>query len=84
VAAGDARDDGGGLGEALRVELRQHRRTETGIQQEMKLAGWKVEIATSLKARTIATNRWLAAVLNMGGLYHVSRLVSAKQKSKQP
>ncbi len=54
--------------EALRVELRQHRRTETDIQQEMKSAGWKVEIATSLKARTIATNRWLAAALNMGGL----------------
>jgi len=63
--------------------LRQHRRTETDIQQEMKSAGWKVEIATSLKARTTATNRWLAAALNMGGLHQVSRLVSAKQKSKQ-
>jgi len=69
--------------EALRGELRQHRRTETDIQQEMKSAGWKVEIATSLKARTTATNRWLAAALNMGGLHQVSRLVCAKQKSKQ-
>ncbi len=60
--------------------LRKHRRAESELAVGPKSAEWKVELAATLKARTTATNRWLADALHMGGLYQVSRLVSAWQK----
>jgi hypothetical protein len=34
-------------------------------------------LATAMKTRTTATNRWLGETLNIGGLHEVSRQVSA-------
>ncbi len=66
--------------EELTRLLRRHRRAREEIAQERKSATWKAGIATALKARTTATNRWIGAVLNMGGLHSVSRQVSAWQQ----
>ena len=66
--------------EELLKRLRQRRRGEAELATSSKSAEWKVALAAELKTRTTATNRWLAAALNMGGLYQVSRLISAWQK----
>ena len=66
--------------EELTKLLRQQRRTPENIAKEKKSAEWKTAIAATLKARTTATNRWIGAALNMGGLHEVSRKVSAWQR----
>ena len=66
--------------EELSKLLRRRRRGGTELATSRKSAEWKVALAAELKARTTATNRWLAEALHMGGLYQVSRLVSAWQK----
>ena len=45
------------------------------LAKDQKSADWKVAIAAALKRRTTATNRWLGAALNMGGLHEVSRQI---------
>jgi putative transposase len=58
----------------LRSKLR---RTPEDLLEEKKSVIWKAALASAMKARTTATNRWLGTALNMGGLHEVSRLVSA-------
>jgi len=60
------------------------RRKQVDFTTEPKSATWKVAIAAAMKARTTATNRWLAEALNMGGLHEVSRRVSAWQREPDP
>ncbi len=47
------------------------------LAREGKSAGWKLAIAAALKAKTTVTNRWLGEHLRLGGLFEVSRKVSA-------
>lgn len=64
--------------------LRKLRRNPADLAKESKSAGWKVALAAALKTRTTATNRWLGAALNMGGLHEVSRQVSAWHRQPDP
>jgi hypothetical protein len=66
--------------EELSRLLGRLRRKATDVGQEPKSAPWKVAIAAAMKARTTATNRWLAEALNMGGLHEVSRRVGIWQR----
>jgi REP element-mobilizing transposase RayT len=65
--------------EELSRLLGRLRRKAGDVAQEPKSSPWKVATAAAMKARTTATNRWLAEALNMGGLHEVSRRVSAWQ-----
>lgn len=47
-----------------------------GHAANVKSADWKVAIATYMKDVTTASNRWLAAHLEMGSLFTVSRLTA--------
>lgn len=59
----------------LNVLLSRLKRQPADLLKDRKSACWKVAVAAAMKARTTATNRWLATALNMGGLHEVSRLV---------
>lgn len=47
------------------------------LKREGKSVPWKLALAAAMKARTVATNRWLSEQLHMGNLHEVSRKVSA-------
>jgi REP element-mobilizing transposase RayT len=70
--------------EELTALLRRLRRPPADLAKENRSAGWKVAIAAAMKARTTATNRWLGAALQMGGLHEVSRQVSAWHRRPDP
>ena len=57
--------------------LRRLKRTPQDLVDAPKSAEWKRAIATVMKAKTTATNRWLGETLHMGSLHEVSRQVSA-------
>lgn len=63
--------------ETLLRLLRKLRRTEAELAIAGKSVRWKLALAATMKERTTATNRWLAATLHMGNLHEVSRKVSA-------
>lgn len=50
---------------------------EKDLRSQPKSAPWKVALAAEMKARTTATNSWLARALHMGSPFRVSRLTSA-------
>ncbi len=82
LAQGDR--DAQQAGEALQQRLldqllKKARRTQSELHQSAKMADWKVALAAAMKARTTASNRWLAEQLHMGSLHEVSRRVSALQ-----
>jgi REP element-mobilizing transposase RayT len=70
--------------EELAVLLRKLRRKPEELARDGKSADWKLAIAAVLKARTTATNRWLATTLHMGNLHEVSRKVSAWARQPDP
>lgn len=37
----------------------------------LTIADWKLAVASTLKARTTETNRWLATIMKMGNLHEV-------------
>ncbi len=83
LAQGDR--DAQQAGEALQQRLldqllKKARRTRSELHQSAKMADWKVALAAAMKARTTASNRWLAEQLHMGSLHEVSRRVSALQR----
>lgn len=47
------------------------------LLREGKSVPWKLALAAAMKAKTVASNRWLAEHLHMGNMYEVSRKVSA-------
>lgn len=52
-------------------------------EDRRKSAPWKVELASVMKATTEATNAWLAAQLDMGSAFYVSKHIGlARQKVK--
>jgi len=57
--------------------LGKMRKTPAEIETSGKSEPWKLAIAATIKARTTATNRWLAQALRMGNLHEVSRKVQA-------
>jgi len=63
--------------EELSGLLRRLRRKPVDLAAAGKSADWKLALAAAMKARTTATNRWLAGTLHLGNLYEVSRKVSA-------
>ena len=63
--------------ECLKRELAQIRRRPEELRTDSKSAGWKVRLASKLKAETTVTNRWLSLHLHLGALHEVSRKVSA-------
>ena len=70
--------------EELTALLSKLGRPPADLAKEPKSAGWKAALAAAMKARTTATNRWLGAALNMGGLHEVSRQVSAWHRRSAP
>jgi len=49
-----------------------------------KSADWKIALAVAMKARTMATNRWLANNLHLGNMYEVSCRASAWRQRPEP
>ena len=49
-----------------------------------KSADWKIALAVAMKARTMATNRWLANTLHLGNMYEVSRTASVWRNRPEP
>lgn len=47
------------------------------LLREGKSVPWKLALAAAMKAKTVATNRWLGEQLHMGNMHEVSRKVSA-------
>lgn len=66
--------------EALDRALKQVGKKREDLLREGKSAPWKLAIASALKKRTTATNRWLGENLRMGTLHEVSRKVSAWER----
>jgi REP element-mobilizing transposase RayT len=64
----------------LQELLERKRKTAAQIQADAKGAEWKVTIAVAMKQRTTASNPWLAARLNMGSPWRLSRLASARER----
>jgi putative transposase len=58
------------------------RRTEAELLVETGCAPWKIALATLLKERTQASNRWLGSRLHIGCGKYVGRLVSEYQQTK--
>lgn len=56
-------------------ELKKRKKTETDIQQSLKGAPWKVEVAKLIRTQTTASNPWIAKRLNMGHPSRVSNLI---------
>ena len=63
--------------EALAQALKRVGKRHEDLRCEGKSAPWKVAVASALKKRTTATNRWLGENLHLGTLHEVSRKVSA-------
>ena len=75
--------------EAEWQEMLDRLRTKLGRQADEipasgKSASWKLALAAALKAKTTATNRWLAAALHLGNLYEVSRKVAQWSRKPNP
>jgi len=70
--------------EALEALLRKLRRSARELATAGKSAGWKLALASALKARTTVTNRWLATTLHLGNLHEVSRKVAAWIRNPDP
>jgi putative transposase len=68
----------------LQALLAKLGRSPADLAKEPKSALWKAALAAAMKGRTTATNRWLGATLNMGGLHEVSRQVSAWHREPAP
>jgi len=49
-----------------------------------KSADWTIALAAAMKARTMATHRWLANNLHLGNMYEVSRRDSAWHQRPEP
>jgi putative transposase len=60
----------------LAVYLTAMKKAASDVQTEPKGAAWKVAVAAAMKQTTTASNPWLAAHLNMGSPFRLSRLVS--------
>ncbi len=58
-------------------ELKRMKKKQKDIENSIKGALWKVEIAVKLKAETTASNPWVARRLQMGHPNYVSNLVNA-------
>ena len=52
-------------------------------QDRRKSADWKVALATVVKDRTTATNRWLSSSLVMGSLFTLSRLTAECRQGRR-
>jgi hypothetical protein len=63
--------------ERLGCYLRALGKTAVDGEREPKGAPWKVAVAEAMKRTTTASNPWLAAQLNMGSPFRLSRLVTA-------
>jgi len=66
-------------------ELLTHLGRSVGeLPTSAKSADWKIALAVAMKARTMATNRWLANNLHLGNMYEVSRRASAWRQRPEP
>lgn len=61
--------------DGLRVQIPMEQR-----QDQKKSAPWKVQLATHMKALTDASNGWLAAQLDMGSGFYVSKHIGLARK----
>jgi len=58
------------------------RRTDDELLVEMGCVPWKIALATLLKERTQASNRWLGGRLHIGCAKYVGRLIAEYQQTK--
>ncbi len=65
------------LADELTALLGKLNKQRADLLREGKSVPWKLALAAALKAKTMATNRWLGEHLHMGNLHEVSRKVSA-------
>lgn len=68
----------------LQEFLKRLGKNKPALVRERKSAPWKVALAGALKVQTTVTNRWLGAVLHMGNMYEVSRLVTGWLRAPDP
>jgi len=67
--------------QAVRAALaRLSAAARTGVDTQRKSAGWKVSIATYLKAATEVSNGWLAVRLDMGLPVYMSKHLGLLQR----
>lgn len=64
--------------------LRELGKSQADAATERKSAAWKVAIASYLKQKTQATNRWLCEQLHMGTPVSVSQLVGQARRQPGP
>jgi len=58
--------------------MERQKKSEDDAKREPKSARWKVEIARELRAKTTASNRWIAGHLAMGHPTRVCNLINQK------
>lgn len=68
---------------ALEEELVKFQKAPADIARSAKGAPWKIQIAVALRAKTTATNRWIATQLQMGSASSVSQYVSRETRGIQ-
>ncbi|MFT3870771.1 MAG: transposase [Nibricoccus sp.] len=69
------------LDDTLTRLLKKLKKQRGDLLREGKSVPWKLALAAAMKARTVATNRWLGEHLHMGNMHEVSRKVSAWAKA---
>lgn len=62
----------------LQNGLRRLGRPEEDLLSDLKLAPWKVVLASWIKLQCGVSNRWFSANLRMGSIYGISKAVSAE------
>jgi hypothetical protein len=73
--AGSSRIEGREMGEAARGPTEKNWQDSKDGPEARKSAKWKVRIARELRARTTATNAWIAERLAMGHPTRVCNLI---------
>lgn len=68
----------------LNVYLERLGKSKKEIAADPKGAPWKVAVANGMKTTTTASNPWLAAHLNMGSPFRLTRLVTACRMDPKP
>jgi REP element-mobilizing transposase RayT len=70
--------------DALAAGLQRLGKSRADLIRDGKSEPWKVALASALKWRTTATNRWLGENLKLGALHEVSRKIGHWKKQPDP
>jgi len=70
--------------DALAAGLQRLGKNRADLIRDGKSEPWKIALASALKWRTTATNRWLGENLKLGALHEVSRKIGRWKKQPDP